>query len=131
MLRVPTGKVEMVNFASPVLIVGGLLAVASSATPAVPNGVVPLKKVTVPVTVPAPGATAVTVAVKVTAWPGVDVLADVTRVVVVADLVTTCMITSEVLPAKLVSPLYTAEIERPPVARAVVRVALPLLTGAL
>ena len=51
----------------------------------VPKRVVPSKKLTVPVAVPAPGETAATVAVKVTVWPKAEGLAeDVNAVVVLA-----------------------------------------------
>ena len=50
----------------------------------VPNEVVPSKKETVPVGVPAPGVVAVTVAVKVTDWPMTDGLVSDVRAVVVA-----------------------------------------------
>ena len=54
----------------------------------VPKVVVPSRKVTVPDGVPAPGATAATVAVKVTGDPEGDGLADEARVVVVLALLT-------------------------------------------
>ena len=46
----------------------------------VPIGVAPSRNVTVPVGIPTPGATALTVAVKVTDCPGVLGLTDETRV---------------------------------------------------
>ena len=49
----------------------------------------PSVKVTLPVGVPAPGATAVTVAVKVTTWPETDGLAVEVTVVVLEALLTT------------------------------------------
>ena len=49
----------------------------------VPKRVVPSKKLTVPVTVPAPGETALTVAVKVTDWPNTEGLVEDVNVVVV------------------------------------------------
>jgi hypothetical protein len=50
--------------------------------------IVPLKKVTVPIGVPAPGETAATVAVKVTLCPDVDGLTDEVTVVDVLALLT-------------------------------------------
>ena len=49
----------------------------------------PSVKVTVPVGVPAPGATAATVAVKVTTWPKTEGLAVELTVVVLESLLTT------------------------------------------
>jgi hypothetical protein len=49
----------------------------------VPSVVVPSLKVTVPVGVPPPGATAETVAVRVTDWPNTEGFADDTTTVVV------------------------------------------------
>jgi hypothetical protein len=54
----------------------------------VPKVVVPSLKVTVPVGFPLPGATALTVAVKVTDWPKTDGLAEEVTVVVVSALPT-------------------------------------------
>ncbi len=64
----------------------------------------PSLKLTLPVGVPAPGATAVTVAVKVTDWPKTDGFwLEVSAVAVLAWL-TTCESTELVLPLKLPSP---------------------------
>ncbi len=52
--------------------------------------VLPWVKVTVPVAVPAPGLTAATVAVNVTAWPQTDGLTVEVTVVVLDALLTTC-----------------------------------------
>jgi hypothetical protein len=71
------------------------------------NVVLPSKKFTVPVGVPVPGATAATVAVKVTVWPNNDGLAAEVRVVVV-DAGLTTWGEAKSLPVdawKLVSPL--------------------------
>ena len=54
----------------------------------VPSFVVPSRKVTVPVGVPAPGADTLIVTVNVTFWPDVDGLAEELSVVVVAALAT-------------------------------------------
>ena len=73
----------------------------------VPSVVAPSLKVTVPVGVPAPGETALTVAVKVTDWPETDGLAEeLTEAVVLAGL-TVCVNGEAVLslPLKLLSPL--------------------------
>ena len=58
-----------------------------------------------PVRVPAPGATGLTVAVKVTGWPNTDGLAEEATVVVVSAWFTVCVTTPEVLVLKLASPL--------------------------
>jgi hypothetical protein len=68
-----------------------------------PNVVAPSLNVTVPVGVPAPGATAVTVAVKVTDWPNTDGFGDAVSAVAVLAAPTVCVIAAEVLPLKLVS----------------------------
>ena len=90
------------------------LEVDSVATPLpfsvpVPILTPPSKKVTVPVRVPAPGAEALTVAVKVTDWPDTDGFALEVRAVLVLALLTTWPPASEpVLVLKLLSPLYVA-----------------------
>jgi len=66
---------------------------------------VPSLTVTVPVGVPLPGATAVTVNVKLTGWPtaeGFELWP--VMVVVVAAAFTVCGVPADVLPAKLGSP---------------------------
>lgn len=50
--------------------------------------VVPLRTVTVPVGVPEPGATALTVTVAVTDWPETEVAGEILTVVAVEDLLT-------------------------------------------
>jgi len=82
------------------------------ATPApfnvpLPMIVAPSLKSTVPVGVPVPGATAVTVAVKVTDWPNTDGFWLDARLVELLALFTTCETAPLVLPLKLPSPLYT------------------------
>jgi hypothetical protein len=67
-------------------------------------------KVTVPVGVPAPGGTALTVAVNVTDWPETDGLAPELTEVVVEALFTVCVSPEEVEVSKFVSPPYSAEI---------------------
>ncbi len=64
-------------------------------------------KVTVPLGVPLPGATAFTVAVKVTAWPDTEGLAEEPTAVVVAAALTVWVSDAPVLslPVKLLSPL--------------------------
>ncbi len=69
-----------------------------------PIDVVPSRNVTVPVGVPAPGFTALTVAVKVTFWPNTDGLTEDVTVVDVLALFTVCS-TLPLLVAKFVSPL--------------------------
>ena len=77
----------------------------------VPSVVAPSLNVTFPVGVPAPGATAATVAVKVTDCPNTDGLAEEVTVVVVLAWFTVCDTVLDVLVPKLVSPPYTAVIE--------------------
>ena len=90
----PTAKVEVVNVATPLLRVP------------VPIGLPPSRNVTVPVGVPVPGATAETVAVKVTDCPGEEGFCDDVTVVAVLVLLTTCglPVREPVLPLKLPSP---------------------------
>src|SRR5712692_1068280 len=64
-------------------------------------------KVTVPLGVPAPGATAVTVAVKVTDWPNTDGFTDDATAVEELALLTV-WVSVWLLPLKLPSPLYVA-----------------------
>src|SRR5262245_14555683 len=64
----------------------------------------PTKNVTVPVGVPAPGATAATLAEKVTAWPVTARLTDDPRVSVVAAGLTVTVVAAEVLAAKPLTP---------------------------
>ena len=71
----------------------------------VPKVVEPSMNVAVPVGVPLPGETGLTVAVNVTAWPDVDGLAEETTLVVVLACLTVCVRVDEVLVVKLVSPL--------------------------
>jgi hypothetical protein len=88
----PTINEEVANVALPELKV----AVASVAAPS--------RKVTVPVGVPDPGDTALTVAVNVTDWPKTDGFTELVTVVELFDLLTVCVMAAEVLPAKLLSP---------------------------
>ena len=60
------------------------VAVAAPFSVAVPSVVVPSKKVTVPVGVPTPGATTVTVVVRVTSWPKFEEVGDADKLVAVA-----------------------------------------------
>src|SRR5262245_10501471 len=80
------------------LVVNG--AGPSALTATVPRTMLPSLNVTVPVGVPAPGATAATVAVKVTAWPGTAGLADEVRATEVAAGLTVTPTTAEVLAGK-------------------------------
>lgn len=78
----------------------------------VPNVAAPSLKVTVPETVPAPGAVMLTVAVNVTDCPKTDGFCDETTEVVVLALFTVCVKADEfVLGRKLLSPAYSAVIE--------------------
>jgi len=92
MLCVPVVSAEVVYVATPPLNVP------------VPRVVTPSLKVTVPVAVPAPGATAATVAVKVTDWPNVLGFRLETTLVVLLALLTTCETALEVEVLKFVSP---------------------------
>ena len=82
------------------------VAVPPVPTATVPRTTLPSLNVTVPVGVPAPGATAATVAVKVTAWPVTAGLTDDPRATVVAARLTVTVAAAEVLSAK---PLVPAE----------------------
>ena len=64
----------------------------------------PSKNVTVPVGVPPPGATAVTVAVNATACPKTDGFTDDVTVVELAAWFTVCVSAADVLLLKFVSP---------------------------
>ena len=92
----------------------------------VPRIAEPSSNVTVPVGTPAPGASAVIVAVNVTDWPKTDGLADEVTDELVASGFTTWLNEDEVLAVKLPSAPYTAVIEWLPTASAeVVNVAIP------
>ena len=71
---------------------------------AVPNVAAPSRNVTVPVGVPTPGETALTVAVKVTDCPNTDGFTDEVTVVELLALFTVCVMAAEVLELKLASP---------------------------
>ena len=71
----------------------------------VPRVVEPSRKLTVPVGVPLPGATASTVAVKVTDSPKTEGFAYEVTLLVVAAWLTVCVRGPEVLLRKLPSPL--------------------------
>jgi hypothetical protein len=74
----PTARADVVKVATP----------APLSVPA-PIGLPPSRKVTVPVGVPAPGATGETVAVNITDWPETEGLTDEVTAVVVFALLTT------------------------------------------
>lgn len=98
----------------------------------VPNTVAPSRKVTVPVGVPAPGATPPTFAVSITVCPRIDGLGDADTVVVVPAWLTTCVSANDVLGAKFTSPAYTAVMLWVPTAKdAVLKVAVPELRVAV
>ena len=88
----PTDSDEVANVALPELKL------------AVPSVAAPSRKVTVPVGVPVPGATALTVAVKVTDCPNTDGFTDEVTVVELLALFTVCGMAAEVLELKLASP---------------------------
>jgi hypothetical protein len=77
----------------------------------VPRMVAPSWKLTVPAGIPLPGATTDTCAVYVTDWLSIEGFAEDLIVVVVEALFTVCVTATEVLPVKLLSPLYTAVME--------------------
>src|SRR4051812_33714600 len=77
-------------------------------TAPVPWTLVPSTNLTEPVGVPAPGATAVTVAVNVTDWPKTDGDAIGASAVVVLAGLTVCERVAELLPMKFVLPTYSA-----------------------
>jgi hypothetical protein len=77
----------------------------------VPKVVAPSLNMTLPAGVPPPGATAVTVAVKVTDWPKFEGLSDDVTTEDVDALFTTCVREGDVLVVKLASSLYTTVIE--------------------
>src|ERR1035441_9481411 len=87
--------------------------VAQVAVPATPRiwaaqparAMPPSSNATVPVRVPDAGATAVTVAVKVTVTPVLEGFRDDTTLVLVAPWLTDCVKGSDVVAAKLASPL--------------------------
>src|SRR5437660_3254296 len=83
---------------------------------AVPSCVAPSKNATVPVGVPAPGATTATAAVSVTAWPGVAGDGLAVRDDVVAALFTCWASAGDVELAYTPEPAYTAVSEWPPTA---------------
>jgi hypothetical protein len=89
---IPTARAEVVKVALP-----PESAPAPMETPLSVN-------VTVPVAVPPPGLTALTVAVKVTDWPNTDGLADERTLVMLSDCVTVCVIAADALALKLLSP---------------------------
>ena len=93
MLLTPNGRLDVVSVAVP------------PATMPDPIEVVPSKKVTLPVGVPAPGKTGTTAAVRVTACPNTDGFRLELTLVVVIALFTTCTNAEEVaLAMKLPSP---------------------------
>src|ERR1051326_2694554 len=74
----------------------------------VPSTVAPSLNVTVPVGVPRAGTFAVTVTVKLTAWPEVDGLSDELTAVVVPPALTGWLMAAEGTALKFGSPLYVA-----------------------
>src|SRR5262249_38741785 len=84
------------------------VALPPASTVAVPRMAAPSRTVTVRVGVPAPGATAATVAVKVTAWPGAAGFSDDARARAVAARLTVWARAAEVLFAKVPVPAKEA-----------------------
>src|SRR2546427_218843 len=97
-----------------------LVAVAPDNVAGAPKSDPSILNWTVPVAVPDPGATALTVAVKVADWPTTVGFAEAVSAVVVSGLFAVCVTAAEVLVLKLPSPLYTAVIEWAAAASAVV-----------
>src|SRR5439155_15121350 len=97
-----------------------LVALPPDRVTGVPKSVPSILNCTVPVRVPAPGATGLTVAVKVTDWPNTEGLTDELTVVVVLALLTVCVKSGEVPVRKLPSPLYTAVIVWSPIEKVAV-----------
>jgi|SRR6266404_4715244 len=85
-------------------VIGPLVAVPPDRLTGGPKLLPSIANWTVPVRVPEPGATALTVAVKVTNWPKTEGLAEEATVVVVEAWFTSCESADEVLPVKFVSP---------------------------
>src|ERR1043165_10274794 len=71
----------------------------------------PSLNVTVPVGVPEPGETAVTVAVKVTDWPKTEGFCEEAKATALVALLTVCVKVAEMFVLKLPSPLYATVIE--------------------
>src|SRR5262245_50949740 len=92
------------------------VALPSAPTVAVPRVTAPSLKVTMPVGTPAPGATAATVAVNVTAWPTTAGFSDDARATDVDAGLTVTVTTAEVLAGK--APLrrtaFSAWVPTPP-----------------
>ena len=94
MVCVPTESDDVVNVAKPPLNVIGE-----------PRFTPPSMNCKVPLAVPDPGATAETVAVKVTACPKTEGLVSEAKVVELEAWLTVCVGRDPVLPVKFVSPL--------------------------
>ena len=94
MLCGPTESEDVVNVAEPLLSVTGE-----------PRFTPPSMNWMVPVAVPDPGATAETVAVKVTAWPKIEGFVFEVTDVLLADWFTISASDDAVLPLKFASPL--------------------------
>src|SRR5262245_11060529 len=105
------------------------VAVPLAPTATVPRTTLPSWNVTVPVGVPAPGATVDTVAVKVTAWPVTAGLTDDPRVSVVAAGLTVTVVAAEVLAAKPLTPKKDAVSAWVPTNSDVGRVARPAVSS--
>src|SRR5262249_32431062 len=106
--------------------------VPSAPTATIPRITEPSLNVTVPVGMPAPGATADTVAVKVTGWPVPVGLIDGLRATVVAAGLTVSVTNADLLGAKVLLPTKEAASECTPTPSDRVSVAWPAaLTGAV
>jgi len=111
-----------------------LVAVPPDKVTGPPKALPSIWNCTVPVRVPAPGATGFTVAVKDTDWPDTDGFTDEATVVVLLAWLTVCVSGEPVLslPMKLLLPPYTAVIVCDATDNAaVVNVAWPALSALL
>src|SRR5512142_1347283 len=106
------------------------VAVPPAPTATVPRITAPSLKVTVPVGVPDPGATAAAVAVKVTAWPVAAGLSDDPRATVVVAGLTVSATAAEVLLAKPLLPAKEAVSAWLPTPSDTLRVAWPAASTA-
>jgi hypothetical protein len=98
MAWLPAAKLEVVR---PAVVVFPVVLTFTGLPALVPS----ITNWTAPVGVPIPGVETLMVAVKVTAWPDIDGLAEELTAVLVLALPTACVRAVEALAAKLPSPL--------------------------
>src|SRR5262249_27748249 len=99
-LKTPPAKVAVMTWLPAVAKLVVNVAVLLSPVPTVARTTLPSMKTTLPIGVAAPGATADTVAVKVTAWPVTAGLSDDRRASLVAAWLTVSVTAAEVLSVK-------------------------------